>query len=281
MWALAKQGMVPEERLLNALYQQTVVVSKHFKPSEVVELMWALATLNVEPTVEIIEAMLCQSELIVMRLKLQDVYTLMWALACLGLHHKVQFSSFLTFGFLNHLLSKHVPVVLHHAAEMFSSMNDELFCQIHGLVISSHIDNFFPQLRLSNLLGSDFINLCRDTVQTRICTKSDHHLSISKCLLDLGIPFTENFLQKQTGYTIDFLLMKRNGEQLAIDLDDSARCVKLPDGRWQPSGPSLFKRRLMMCAGLRIVVLPFWKWVNCRNRSEQEACLRNLIYLWW
>ena len=156
-------------------------------------------------------------------------------------------------------------------------MPDEILCQIHDLVISTQFDNCFPQLDLGNLVGADLLHICRRTVESRIYNKSDLRVSISKCLLDLNFSFHEQVLEKHTGYTLDILLVDQNGKQLALDLADSTRCVMLPNGSWQPNGPTLLKQRLLAYAGLRIVYLPFWEWNCCRLLSEKQSYLGNLI----
>jgi hypothetical protein len=271
IWALAKQGMAPEERLLNSLMQRAALVSSEFQPQEIVNFMWGLATLNIEPEVQLLEAVLLQAVSIVNEFKLQEVCTLVWAIACLGLHHRDQFSAALSSDILYRFLSNHP------SNENFFRIPDEVIYQTHELAVSCQFDNFFAQHNLGELIGTDLLHFCKRAVEFRNGTKSDLQLSIASFLNDLGVSFEEQVVEPRTGFIVDMLVRNKDRLQLAVEVGDPTRCMRLSDGSWQPKGPTLFKQRLLVSAGLQCLFLPFWEWNHCVNRSEQHAYIKKFI----
>ena len=276
LWALAKLRIAPEEKLIEEMSKQAIVVSGTFKAQEVANFLWALATLNIEPNLQLIEAMLVRTAAIVKQFKSQEVCNLLWGLNCLGLQHNDHFSDFLKSAYnVVYRLLQHIAVVREN-----TKMSAESLCQVHQLAVSSESDLFFPDLNLKNLLGTDFLDLCRNFFERSAFTESKFQKSVSRCLQSLDVQFAEEVVEKQTGYTIDILLFDKDGAPAqAVEVDGPTHFIRLSDGLFRPSGATCLKRRLLASSGLKSSPVPFWQWRALRDHAERKAYLLKLLCL--
>jgi hypothetical protein len=272
MWALAKMNMCLDEGLQQSMLARAVSFSEQLKPQEMSNIMWALATLDVEPSVQLIEAVLKRSSDLVQDFKKQEICNLVWAFACLGLQHKVQFSVATNFRHL------HILALKCTSAQIISGMPKESICQIHQVIVSCRLDNFIPDMRLESRLNADFMDHCKGTFETSGLKMSNFQLSVAKCLKNLDVLFTEEYIEQCTGYTVDFMLLNRRGKPcLALEVDGPSHFNRMDNGCWGPNGTTLWKQRLLLAAGFPPVGVPFWEWEKYRNAREQECYLKRLL----
>ena len=133
-------------------------------------------------------------------------------------------------------------------------------------------------LNLECLFGSDSLELCEKTFKSSIFTRSSFQIIVSNCLKELGFDLFEEYLDKNTGYTIDILLVNKNGApHLAVEVDGPTHFIRLSNGLFRPNGATCLKRRLLASSGLKTLSVPFFDWKSLRNKTQQETYLRKLL----
>jgi hypothetical protein len=268
LWSYACLGEMPEKGFLDLLISQGCqVIARSGNGQEISNALWAMATLRIEPGSETLKLLCRRSCEIIGDFQLQAVTNALWACAVL------------------HALPEGLQI-FHAAHAQISSImcvpggKDMNMLQLQQFLLSvdleiesarCHHDGPAHERYMLFRKGIDGINMQK-------FVSFEPHVSllqkdVAAAVNRLELPYVEEAVDAQSGYTIDVLV----DGKIAIEVDGPSHF--LFDCR-TPKGATVLKRRHLQLLGYKVVSVPYWDWnLLCGENGDQkqEEYIRRLI----
>jgi len=252
LWSFAKlRHRSPE--LFDAAALECIQKINQFSSRHISNTLWSYATLN-HPSPELFQAATQQLSKDLSSFNEQNLTSLLWSLAVMDCEVE---SAVLV---LNHILDCHKSKKLR-----FSNMNRRQLHQANLWVAMEH--------EKGSPIPDDLADEWRHaftTPQGRTPSKfRTNVISTFQSLDDYDV--LERIICEQTGYNIDVIVDKKNGAEIAIEVNGPPRYVE----RDLPTGSTVLKQRQLSNhpGGRPLLSVPHWNWNELGNQAEQQDFL--------
>jgi hypothetical protein len=272
LWAYAKMGREPGERVMMLLEGRVGEVVREYNAQDVANTLWAYATMGREPGERVMGMLEGRVGEVVREYNAQDVTNTLWAYATMEREP-----------------GERVMGALEARAVLdSSSMGADHLKQLHQYMLTCRLSRCSrgrsTLSELDKLLGAR----CQEAFAAAAAASapSQSQREVAYVLRDcMGLRVKDEYCCPESGYSIDMLVEVESPsatsaetfgavQRWAVEFDGPSHFMACAS----PTGATLLKHRHLRLLGHNLVVVPYWEWDKVRgDKASQVKYLRSKL----